>query len=123
MQRILRFLLTLAGLALGTGVALAIKQGLDHFNIILIPVYQNIILFIICGLAFGILLFFLSPGIIKHFFAFLNWAEGKLIEVPMPDILSGSVGLIVGLVIAFLISDPISRMKLPWVSVILTIAI
>jgi uncharacterized protein YacL len=122
-RRLLRFLLTLMGLALGIGVALAAKQGLDHFQITLIPVYQDIILFGFSGLAFGIILFFLSPGIIINFFAFLNWAEGKLSEVPMPDIMSGSIGLIIGLVIAFLISDPISRMKLPWLSVILTITI
>jgi uncharacterized protein YacL len=123
MRRVLRFLLTLAGIALGIGIALAIQQVLDHFNIILLPIYQEIILTIICGIAFGIILFLLSPSIIKYFLAFLNWAENKLSEVPMPDIVSGSVGLIVGLVIAFLISEPISRMKLPWVSIVLTIAI
>jgi hypothetical protein len=46
------------------------KQGLDHFQYQLIPVYQDIILFCFSGLAFGIILFFLSPGIIKNFFAF-----------------------------------------------------
>lgn len=123
MQRILRFLLTLAGLAMGIGVALTINQGLDHFGIMLIPKYQDIIITAVFGLAFGFILFLLSSGIIKHSYAFLRWVEAKLSEVPMPDIVTGSVGLIIGLIIAFLISDPISRMKLPWVSVILTIAI
>ena len=60
-RRLLRFLLTLMGLALGIGVALAAKQGLDHFQITLIPVYQDIILFGFSGLAFGIILFFRHP--------------------------------------------------------------
>jgi len=123
MRRVLRALLSLAGIALGIGIALTINHVLNHFSIQLIPVYQEIILFIFCGLAFGIILFLLSPGIIKHIFAFLSWTESKLIEIPMPDIVSGSMGLIVGLIIAFLISEPISRMRLHWVSVALTIAI
>lgn len=123
MRRVLRVLLSLAGIALGIGIALTINHVLNHFSIQLIPVYQEIILFIFCGLAFGIILFLLSPGIIKHIFAFLSWTESKLIEIPMPDIVSGSMGLIVGLIIAFLISEPISRMRLHWVSVVLTIAI
>jgi len=41
----------------------------------------------------------------------------------MLDIIFGSIGLIIGLLIAFLISDPISRLKLPLVSVILTTVI
>ncbi len=123
MRRMLRILLTLTGLAAGIGIALLINQGLEHFNILFAPDYQEIILIIICGFAFGLLFFLLSSGIIKHTLAFLSWVENKFIEIPMPDIVSGSVGLIVGLIIAFLISDPISRMKIPWISLILTIAI
>jgi uncharacterized protein YacL len=46
-----------------------------------------------------------------------------LSQVPMSDIVFGSLGLIVGLLIAFLISDPIRSIKLSWLSVIITIAI
>lgn len=117
MRKILRFLLTLAGFVMGMAVAYYIKQGLDHFNIVLIPLYQDIILYTLFGFAFAIILFFISPSIIIHSHAFLRWVEEKLSDVPMADIVSGSFGLIIGLIIAFLISEPISQMKLPWLSV------
>jgi uncharacterized protein YacL len=123
MQRFIRFLLSLIGVAIGIGIAFLAKSVLDHFGIILIPIYQDIAIYTFCGLTFGIILFLLSPGIINHSVAFLNWVEHKLFEIPMLDILFGAVGLIVGLVIAFLITDPITRLKIPLVSVILTIGI
>jgi uncharacterized protein YacL len=123
MRRVVRFLLFLSGMAIGIAVAFLLKTVLDHFQIVLIPQYQDIILYVLGSLAFGIILFFLSSGIIKHSIAFLKWVESKLSEVPMLDIISGAVGLIIGLVIAFLITDPISRLKIPWISVILTIGI
>ena len=121
MRKILRFVLSLAGIAGGIGAAFYVKQVMDHFGIVLVPHYQDIILYTLFGILFGFILYFLSPGIIKYSIAFLKWTEGKLSEVPMPDIVSGSLGLVIGLFIAFLISDPISRLKLSWVSVILTI--
>lgn len=121
MRKILRSLLTLIGLVIGFGVAYYIKQGLDHFNIVLIHRYQDIILYIFFGLIFGLILYFISPSIIKYTHSFLKWVEGKLGDVPMVDIISGSFGLIIGLIIAYLISDPISRLKIPLVSVFITI--
>jgi len=123
MRRIMRIILTLAGIGIGIGIGLFIEHILNRFNVLLIPVYQDIVLLFISGITFGIILFLISPGIIDHFFAFLNWVESKLIEVPMADIVTGSIGLIVGLIIAFLISEPISRMSLHWLSVVLTIII
>lgn len=123
LRRTIRDLLTLGGAGLGIGFAFIFKWILDELNIILISQYQDIILFFLSGLAFGIILFLLSSRIIKFAVACLNWVESKLSEVPMLDIVFGSIGLIIGLVIAFLISDPIGRLKLPWVSVILTVCI
>lgn len=123
MRRVMRFFLTLTGIAIGVGIGLSINNILERLNILFIPVYQEIVLLFLSGIAFGIILFLISPGIIHHFFSFLHWVENNLIEVPMQDIVIGSLGLIAGLIIAFLISEPISRMRLHWVSVILTVAI
>ena len=70
----------------------ALNQGLEHFNILFAPDYQEIILIIICGFAFG-LLFFTVFRYYKTHSGILSWVENKFIEIPMPDIVSGSVGL------------------------------
>lgn len=121
--KIIRGLLTLAGVVIGIGIALLVNMVLDRFEVVLIPEYQDILVFVLCGLAFAIITFILSSRIIKLTVAFTKWIEGKLSLVPMSDIVYGSLGLIVGLFIAFLISDPIRSIKLSWLSVIITIAI
>ena len=123
MRRVMRFLLSIFGIIIGIGFAFLVRSVLGHLHIRLIPRYQDIILFTFFGLAFGIILFFLSSRIMKYSVAFLKWVESKLSEVPTLDIVFGAIGLIIGLIIAFLITDPISRLKIPWVSVILTTGI
>ncbi len=123
LHKIIRSLLTVGGVGLGIGVALLVSGVLDHFAVDLLPGYQDIVLFLLCGIIFAIILFLFSNRIIRLTIAFTRWIEGRLSEVPMTDIVYGSLGLTVGLFIAFLVSDPISRIRVPWLSVIITIAI
>ena len=123
MRRAMRFLLSLLGLVLGIGMAFPVRSVLNHFHIALLPQYQGAVLFTIFGLAFAIILFLLSSRIIKHSIAFLRWVESKFSDVPTPDILFGAIGLIVGLIIAYLITEPINRLKIPWLSMVLSVAI
>ena len=123
MRRAMQFLLSLLGLALGIWIAFPVRSVLNHFHIALLPQYQDTVLFSIFGLAFAIILFLLSSRIIKHSIAFLRWVESKFSDVPTPDILFGAIGLIVGLIIAYLITEPINRLKIPWLSMVLSVAI
>ncbi len=120
LKRLVRGLLTLMGAGMGIGIALAINFILDEFDLYIFPQNQKLLLTIICGLLMAIVFFISSYRIMKGTYAFLKWAEGKLSEVPMHDIFFGSIGLIVGLVIAFLISDPFRNIGLTWVSITLT---
>ena len=70
MRRVMRFFLTLTGIAIGVGIGLSINNILERLNILFIPVYQEIVLLFLSGIAFGIILFLISPGIIHHFFHF-----------------------------------------------------
>ncbi|TCI20303.1 PIN/TRAM domain-containing protein [Exiguobacterium sp. SL-9] len=55
---------------------------------------------LIGGLIFFILSLFLTDGVVK----FIRFIEERLVRLPVGDILFGSIGLIIGLLIAFLIS-------------------
>lgn len=55
---------------------------------------------LIGGLIFFILSLFLTDGVV----AIIRFAEERLVRLPVGDILFGSIGLIIGLLIAFLIS-------------------
>jgi uncharacterized protein YacL len=54
---------------------------------------------------------------------FTKAIERKLQEVPITDMIFGAFGLIVGLIIAYLVSFPVNQIALPWVSMLLTITI
>ncbi|MGI6538385.1 MAG: PIN/TRAM domain-containing protein [Caldicoprobacterales bacterium] len=123
MRKFFRFLLALAGIFIGFGVAFYVNMALNHFGINLIPRYQDIVLYILFALIFGTIIFLMSSGIIKHAYSLLEWVETRLGEMPISDIVAGSIGFIIGLLIAYLISYPISRLELPWVSIILTIGL
>ncbi|MDI7743260.1 PIN/TRAM domain-containing protein [Lysinibacillus fusiformis] len=73
----------------------------------------------------AILLFVLSFALSDYFVKLIVWMEGILFKVPAADLLFGSLGLIVGLMVAFLIGFALERIQIPiitdFVPVILSI--
>src|SRR5699024_3513056 len=65
---------------------------------------------------FAIIFFILSYFIVDYIVGFLRWIEEALIKVPIIDLFFGSVGLILGLVVAYLINIPIQDIGVKVVS-------
>lgn len=78
-------------------------------------------LYIGVSLFFGIIFFLISDKIIKKGRKFLKLIEKELERFSAYDIAVSSIGLIIGLIIAFLISQPLSSIGIPYVDVILSI--
>jgi uncharacterized protein YacL len=121
--RIARGFLTLIGAAIGAGIAYLVVWTLKQFNIILIPHYQDLLIYLISGTGFAIIFFMLSSKVIQFTIKSVKWMESKLQEIPMGDMITGSFGLIVGLLIAYLVSFPINQIPLPWLPSVLNIGI
>lgn len=66
-------------------------------------------------------LFLFSYVIADYIVQFLKWIEEQLIKIPMGDLLFGSLGLIIGLVIAYLINVSIKDISWPVVSQVIPI--
>lgn len=66
-------------------------------------------------------LFLFSYVIADYIVQFLKWVEEQLIKIPMGDLLFGSLGLIIGLVIAYLINVSIKDISWPIVSQVIPI--
>ncbi len=104
MDRIVRQVLTVVGGLLGFGVVfqnLALLKGW--------PVLQAVganrerVLLPVGILLGGLLGFFFGPLLARWTSRAITWGEGRLQRTPIQDLLSGSIGLIAGLVIAFLL--------------------
>ncbi|MGH2319663.1 PIN/TRAM domain-containing protein [Planococcus sp. 4-30] len=67
----------------------------------------------------GALVFFLlSLLFVDSLINFMKWMEEKLLHAPTPDLLFGTVGMIIGLVVAFLIGFALSTVDIPLVATI-----
>ena len=70
---------------------------------------------------FGVIGFLLAPSIMKLFVGLFKWLESKLTRTPVHDLIGGSIGIIIGLLIARLLSGSLT--DIPYVGPALAVAI
>ncbi|MDF2036781.1 PIN/TRAM domain-containing protein [Cytobacillus oceanisediminis] len=75
-----------------------------------IPLLNNPYVSAILG---AIIFYLLTFWAVDHVVNFVRWAEESLVKVPITDIIFGSVGLVFGLVIAFLIGYALNAIEVP----------
>ena len=69
------------------------------------------------GMVIGaIILFVLSLWLADYIVNFFTWIEESLIKLPVADLLFGSFGIIIGLIIAYFLTSPIQAIELKIVS-------
>lgn len=78
---------------------------------------------IISSLMSGLLFFIIAPWLIKKGKDIANWIENELANVPIANVILGSVGLIVGLIIAYLISQLVNVFPIPIIGTIISTVI
>lgn len=71
----------------------------------------------------AIILFIVSFFIADYFVKFIRWLEEKLLKEPSGDLLFGTLGLIIGLIVAYLVSFAIDSIRIPVITTILPILI
>lgn len=110
MKKYLRILMAIAGLALGYVVSDTILNS----NIIEISKkYVEIIIYIVGAMIFGILLYLVAPPIFERIEKLIDNIERQILDKQRKLSIVGFVGIIIGIIIAFLLSLPISLLTLP----------
>lgn len=106
-DKIVRAVITTVGASIGAFIGVVLNQnGLLKFSGL-----QNILIIGGISLIFGIIFFLLSVKIKKTGQRIAEAFERELLKFSTIDIISGALGLIVGFVIAFLISQPFADIK------------
>ncbi|MDR1496478.1 MAG: PIN/TRAM domain-containing protein [Clostridiales Family XIII bacterium] len=126
LKRLLRGGITLIGAAVGYGVFLLFQYVAGETELIArdaLTEFQWGIIAIACALIFGLLFFLITPIISRKSAAFSRGLEADIKHLSAQDLLAGAIGLITGLIIAFLISAIFSRIENEAVSLALTIAV
>lgn len=117
LRRIIQICFLLTGGTLGIFLMeeVFILLNIDHIAFINNP-YVSAVL----GAIIFYLIFFWA---VDYFVQFIKWFEESLVKIPIADIIFGSVGLIFGLIIAFLIGYALSSIEVPILNTILPIFI
>ena len=109
LNKILRWLLTFIGLFVGYAVTGIIIKISFIQNIIAAHSIIIIVSYVLGVLIFGLIFFILSPYLIKMVWQLTELIENGLQKLPTNDIIIGATGLIIGLIIANLITSPFIR--------------
>lgn len=116
-------LLTILGVVVGLLVSGIVKTSgvLNFFRNFKHYIWIENALGIFIILLFAIIFYLFSPRIYSSVESIALRAEGELQKIPLGDILWGTVGLIIALVIAFLLSQPILAIQIPYVGTVISV--
>ncbi len=126
MRKVLRILLALVGIGVGCGIVAWVLYTIKYpgFDYVLryttIPVVMAA-LYAIVGILFGIIFFIISPKIIDGVRGFFQRLERRLTEMPALDILFGVIGIMIGLLFAYLLSLIVRTINVPVLPGIITL--
>jgi len=122
-QKILRVSFAIIGMLVGMALASVIFSNtwiLEPFNLSLSTEFE-VFVYVALIIVFGLIFFILFPLMLKGVKKLAKIAEASMENVRLIDIGFGLGGLIIGLVIAMLISFAFVQIPFPWVGTILTI--
>lgn len=121
-SKIIRILIAILGVAIGTTSYINIAKIVPVITFGMKNVY---LLGIVAGIILGAVFYLLSPWIFSKVRGFVKVLDKEISKYPQTDILLSSVGLIVGLVIAYLIVGGLfgSMTGMPIIRIILSIII
>lgn len=121
MKRHFRYLFALAGLAAGAYAFLRLGSALERFTGPGLTAGREALAWLagaaLAGAAAG---FFLVPLLVREAVRFTAWVQARLFRAPAQDVVAGAIGLITGLIIAYLLRPALT--PLPLVGVYLPIA-
>lgn len=119
LNRIFKIFIGLLGVLVGFSVASAFLN-LDIFDLSQVR-WLILVIQLGASLLFGIIFFLFSPKIIKKSGKIVKLIEKELEKFSAYDIAASSIGLIIGLIIAFLLSMPLNNVGIPYIGVIASV--
>ncbi len=121
MMRIFRALIGILGALLGYNLV-SIVRDLNILNIDFLS-WMGISIYVGVTILFGIIFFYFSEGIINRLKKVIKILETELQKFSIYDVIISSIGLIMGLIIAYLISMLVYKIDIFYINVIVPITL
>ena len=99
-RKVARMMFTLLGAVLVYSLLTALVPFASQLVDVQVDTLTYLIILVCGSVLGGLILYFLSPGIIKISVAFVGAVEGQFQRIPVSDIMVGGLGLVIGLIIA-----------------------
>ncbi len=115
LKRVVQFAFLITGGTLGV---LFLPHLFELFTFTQKPMINNPYVSTLLG---AIVLFIVSTFLAEPLVNFIKWMEERLLKAPIFDLIFGTMGLIVGLSVAFLLSFAISLIQNPFITSILPV--
>lgn len=116
LKKLVRAILTFLGAMLGILVGVLIMD----LDFVAMSLWQEYGFIATVGIIFGIILYILSPKIVETSATLANNMEKEILKFSTADIIYGLIGLIVGFLIAFLISQPFLNLTIPYLGALIS---
>lgn len=109
-KKIIRFIISTIGLVLGYAIAdLLVEKNIFPLDSSVWVIAFHIVLMVV----FALLMYIIAPFIINKTEKMVDKLEGFLLKQPKEKLLVGLAGFILGIIIAFLLSLPLTIFRLP----------
>jgi uncharacterized protein YacL len=120
-NKIIKGIMSLVGITIGVGTYFSVGEAFPH----LLPASEITIILgsMVSGLIMGFIFFLISPWLIEEGKNIANFVEKELSKVPPIEILIGSIGLIIGLFIAYLVSNLLLQIPVPILGTVLSVLV
>ena len=115
-DKVMKIGIFVIGLLLGFGI-ISLLKAVEVLNVSL-EGWPGLFVSVGFSLLIGIIFFILSSKFISKGKKLIYFIESELQKIPAYEIALGSVGLIVGLIIAYLLSQPLYNLNIPYFGVI-----
>ena len=128
MKKTIRWVLTILGLVLGLGLTnellgfmVSIKLiSPDHADVY--P-WISLVAYVLGAGIFSVLFYFFSIPCSMALIRLMRWLEGRLSSVPIMDMLFGTLGLLLGALLSFLITSMLMAGRSSWIYTLLGAAV
>jgi uncharacterized protein YacL len=123
-NRVLRFVVMFIGGFLGVVIMSLLEPVLKSGTVPGIPKVtdsQMLVVYAVIGLIFALIFYILTPSIVRRVKKFASYIEFELQKVPTSKIIAGTIGLIVSLSLAYLVSGLFKILPIPFLGPVLTI--
>ncbi|WFD10354.1 PIN/TRAM domain-containing protein [Tepidibacter hydrothermalis] len=120
-NKIIKGIMSLIGITIGIGTYFSVVGAFPN----LLPASQISIILgsMVSGLIMGFIFFLIAPWLIEEGKNIANFVETELSKVPPIEILIGSLGLIIGLFIAYLVSNLLLQIPVPILGTVLSVLV